>query len=318
MSVPGGEADAAVEAFLAGFHRASASRLFRIDGVLWRTVGTSTVMSTPAALIQDVGRGQIDRVLRESGCSVAQFVTAEPTGVVTRHHVLRDAGYSAASLQRQFRQMLRRAEARLTFRPLEWGEIADAAPPVIDASRARVGKATPIDRDLWRAACDAGRGSSRLRVFGCLLDGSLLGCAIFVQNGGGFWAVNFAARPERLDLGVANLLLHHSARRLICEDGCRFVSFGHSGLPERESVSRFKRHGGLTEETLRVATVLHPRWRWIGTLERSTGCFSRLRSLVGPGSRWGRPLLGITAAAATDASRFTDGPPRSDPPSPRS
>ena len=285
---------------LASFYAAWGWRVFRIDGVPWCRFGGSTVMTVPLSAVHPVGRAQVARVLRESGCLLAQFPTTSNTGVTGTEHVLRDKAYDEGALQRQFRQMLHRGEKALVFRELEWGDVATAGPDVFDAARARKGIMTPVDRDAWRDACAQAEASAQFTVFGCHRGDDLAGVAIFWNQPGGYRVVGMDVHPEFFSLGAANVLLYRSARALIARPGCEFVSFGRSGIPEVEGQGRFKRHAGLHEERLNMAAVLHPRLEWLGRLERSTGWLTAARKWLGPGSRAADSLAGLAVAAATN------------------
>ncbi len=300
------EPPTAVNRCLAAFHQALAGKVFCIDGVLWRTVGTSTVMTVPAAKPYPIGRKEVDRALRESGCFFAQFATPAQTGVVCKHSVLRDKGYSEQSLQRQFRQTLHRGDQRLSVRSLTWDEVTAWAPHVVDASRSRQGIHIPVNRDLWTKACEAGRTTSRLSAFGCHDGDVLVGFSLFMQDLNGYRAIHTSVRPDSFPHGAANMLLYRSARLVIQRPDCDFVSFGHSGLPELPTVSRFKRHAGLVEEPLNLAVVLHPRLRWLLRMKTVTQGLSWVRAALRPGSRLARPWEGLAAAVATDLSLLPD------------
>jgi hypothetical protein len=291
---------------LASFYSAWGWRVFRIDNVPWCRFGGSTVMTVPLSAVHPVGRVRVARVLRESGCLVAQFPTTADTGVAGTEHVLRAKAYGEATLQRQFRQMLHRGEKAITFRELAWTDVAAAGPRVFDAARARKGVTTPVDRVAWRDVCAMAEASAEFTVFGCHHEDELAGVAIFWNQSGGYRVVSMDVHPEFFPLGAANVLLYRSARALIVRPGCEFVSFGRSGIPEVEGQGRFKRHAGLQEERLNMAAVLHPRLEWLGRLERSTGWLTAAQKWLGPGSRVADSLAGLAVAAATNPNMLPD------------
>jgi len=291
---------------LASFYTSWGWRVLCIDDVPWCRFGGSTVMTVPLSEVYPVGRTQVARVLRESGCLLAQFPTSAHTGVAGTEHVLRDAAYGEGALQRQFRQMLRRGERALTFRELEWAEVAVGGPKVFDASRGRKGVTTPVDRNAWREACQQAEASAAFTVFGCHRGDELAGIAIFWNRPGGFRAVSIDVHPEFFPQGAANVLLYRSGRTLIGRTGCEFVSFGRAGVPEVEGQGRFTRHAGLRGEHLNMAAVLHARLGWLGRLERSTGWLVAARKWLGPSNRGANSLAGLAAAAATNPCLLPD------------
>jgi hypothetical protein len=291
---------------LASLYTAWGWRVFHIDDVPWCRFGGSTVMTVPLSAVYSVGRTQVTRVLRESGCLLAQFPTAADNGVAGTEHVLRDKAYDEASLQRQFRQMLHRGEQALAFRQLAWGKVVDAGPKVFEASRTRKGVTTSVDPRSWRDACEKAEASASFTVFGCHRDDDLAGIAIFWNQSSGYRAVSIDVHPGFFPLGAANVLLYHSARALIVRPGCEFVSFGRSGIPEVEGQSRFRRHAGLREERLNMAAVLHPRLGWLRRLEKAAGLMSAARALLRPTSRVDGSLAGLSIATATNPNLLPD------------
>jgi hypothetical protein len=280
--------------------------VFRIDDVPWCRFGGSTAMTVPLSAVLPVGRAQVARVLRESGCLLAQFPTAAATGVAGVEYVLRDKAYDETVLQRQFRQMLHRGDKALVFRQLAWGEVAAAGPEVFEASRARKGVRTSVDSQSWSHACEKAEASAHFTVFGCHHGDDLAGIAIFWNRPGGYRVVGIDVHPKFFSLGAANVLLYHSARALIVRPGCEFVSFGRAGIPEADGQGRFKRHAGLREERLNMAAVLHPRLWWLRRLERSTGALAAARKWLGPASRAADSLAGLAVADATNPSLLPD------------
>jgi hypothetical protein len=300
------DATATTTGILASFYKALGWRVFRIDDVPWCRFGGSTVMTVPLSAVHPVGRAQVARVLRESGCLLAQFPTAAATGLAGVEYVLRDQTYGEAALQRQFRQMLHRGEKALSFRELNWGEVAVAGPRMLDAARARKGITTPVDPNAWRDACEQAEASAEFTVFGCHHGDDLAGIAIFWNRPGGYRAVSIDVHPEFFPLGAANVLLYRSGRALIGRPGCEFVSFGRAGIPEADGQGRFTRHAGLREERLNMAAVLHPRLGWLRRLERSTGALAAARKWLGPASRVADSLAGLAVADATNPSLLPD------------
>lgn len=295
-----GDGHTAVTDFLIAMQTALGWKTFCIDGIPWCRFGGTTAMTIPLSEVYPVGSTHVERILRESRCLLAQFPTAAHTGIVSKQYVLRDKAYAEASLQRQFRQMVRRGEKQLTFRELTWDELATAGPRVVDASRSRLGIRMPVANGTWREACAQGESSGQFVVFGCLLGHELAGFAIFWRQPAGFRTASMAVDPHFFPLGAANLLLYRSGRDLIARSDSSFVSFGRSGIPEVEGNSRFKRHAGLLAEPLHMAAILHPRLRWLGHMEKSTSWCSALRAVLGPNSRVANHLEALAAAAATN------------------
>lgn len=252
--------------FLMAMQSALGWKAFCIDGVPWCRYGIATAMTIPLSEIHPVGRSQAERILRESGCLLAQFPTSANTGAVCRQYMLRDKAYSEASLQRQFRQMMRRGEQHLTFRELTWDELATAGPGALEAYRSRRGMKTPVARHTWREACEKGEAAAQFIIYGCHHGDELAGFEIFWRQPPGYRSVCTVVHPGFFRFGAANLLLYRSGRALIARDDCDYVCFGRSGIPAIEGNDRFNRHAGLLVEPLHMAVVLHPRLRWLGRI----------------------------------------------------
>lgn len=292
--------DAMAPDFLTTMQAALGWKGFCVDAVPWCRYGVSTAMTIPLSEIHPVRRSQVDRVLRTSRCVLALFPTSTNTGVVCKNYVLRDKSYSEASLQRQFRQMLRRGEENLTFRALSWDEVATAGPRVLEAYRLRQGMRAPVARELWNQACEKGKSCSQFVVFGCHRGDELAGFEIFWRRSAGYESVSTVVHPGFFRFGAANLLRYRSARALITRSDCHRVGFGRSGIPDTEGNNRFNRHAGLVEEPLHMAAVLHPRLRWLGRIERSTSWLSAVHAALGTSGRIARHMEALAVATATD------------------
>lgn len=288
--------------FLMAMQAALGWKVFCIDGIPWCRFGVATAMTIPLPEIHPVGWSQAERILRASGCLLAQFPTSANTGVVCRQHVLRDKAYAEGSVQRQFRQMLRRGEQHLAFRELTWTELATKGPAALAAYRSRQGMKAPVAERAWREACEKGEAASEFVVFGCSHGDELAAFEIFWRRPAGYQSVCTVVHPGFFRFGAANLLLFGSARALIARSDCEYVNFGRSGIPAIEGHDRFHRHAGLTAEPLHMAAVLHPRLRWLGRIGKSTAWLAAVRAVLGPNSRIAHHLEALAVADATDPS----------------
>lgn len=103
--------------------------------------GKFSLYAEPTAAEFEVGRGEMEHVLRVSGRLVALAVVKRPTGREVATYWLRDRGYGMHSLQRQFRQQVLRAAERCEVRRLSWEELGERSALIHDglARRGRDG-----------------------------------------------------------------------------------------------------------------------------------------------------------------------------------
>jgi hypothetical protein len=294
---------------LGSFFRLLGHAVHERDGACWVEVGRLSLMAVPATDAIAVCPPLVDAVLRDTGRLAATFVSAAGHGVPAVAWWVRDRDYGMASVQRQFRQNLRRGQGIVTVRPLSWDEFRRHGFAVhCQAAAVRRGSVSPTTvPEGWSRLCDLLADDTGFEAIGCLVSGSLAGYIVSLTTQGlcegllADWAPAFAGvRP-------AHWLYHRFAAEMIRRPGIRGVTVGRQGIPALATLDAFKRHAGFSPEPIRVAVVLHPRWR--AGLEAAP-VRGVLRWAAGRLGRRAGPLANVTlldAAAMTRQSGRASG-----------
>ncbi len=253
----------AAEHPLAEYFRAYGHQTISRFGALWIDVGRFTLCTIPCAMPVVATQAEIDGLLRESGRMVAVFQTAGGTGVPSPNFWIHDRGYSEASLQRQFRQQVRRARAQGgVVRGVPWDELRHCGLSVNQNTMRRRGVkqsacATP---EGWAAICTAADRVPGLEATGCFLGDLLAGFIISWTHEGLCHGVSLN-RDERFNAqGAGNLLAFGFVRLVMARPEVRSLAFGRGWFPPEASIDRFKRHAGFVDEPIPLAVTIHPRW----------------------------------------------------------
>lgn len=250
-------------AALAPLLEALGHRVLPQSDVDWIAVGAFSMMAIPSTTTIATPSA-VAELLRRSRRIAATFV-ADGIGVPAVAWWVRDREYGTRSLQRQFRQNLRRAAGRVTVRPLDWGEFASLGRQVhVDVTTARGGPAVPSCAPrAWERLCVVAAATPGLDAIGCFVDRSLAGFILSHTADGSCEGLVAEVSPRFGDMRPAHALYHGFAAEMIRRPGVRGVTVGRSSLPRNESLDAFKRHAGYRPEQIRTAVVLHPRWRWL-------------------------------------------------------
>lgn len=270
------------------------------EGVYWKRPTPATLIATPDAFDFGIRVCRVHSLLKRNASVLAQFCTSRATGVFCDHYVLRDRSYNERSLQRQFRQTLQRAREHFVAKRLEWDLVSTLAPEVILGARASKGEPPLLlDLPLWESLCEKMDSSRKFEAIGCFRGSSLVAINIFCCIDGCYTPIVNASDPSAMALGVSNLLIYESLRHLMQKQECQSVSLGRSGIPNRPNIGRFKRHAGLQPETVRIAVLIHPRWRWFLNTIRLSGVLRIASGRNGLGERYKDQIEGLRAACAT-------------------
>jgi hypothetical protein len=293
-------------AALSRFLRTLGHRVHERPDIDWVEVGALSLSAVPSTSVIDPPDAEVDRLLGESGRIAATFVTAD-RGVPATAWWVRDSGYGLESTQRQFRQNLRRAEGRVGVRPLSWDELRTLGLSVHRdalAARGDQGAAT-LTPAGWGSLCEAAEATAGMAATGCFVDATLAGYIVSWTSVGTCEGLLADIAPRFADLRPAHHLYHGFAADMIRRPGIQGVTVGRTSIPAKSSLDAFKRHAGFRPEPIRLAAVLHPRFRWwlssaivrraLRTADRLVG--SRLPALGNVGV--------LDAAAATRADRAT-------------
>ena len=291
-------------AALARFLRTLGHRVHERPDIDWIEVGALSLSAVPSTSVIDSPDAEIDRLLRGSGRIAATFVTTD-RGVPATAWWVRDPGYGPESTQRQFRQNLRRAEGRVSVRPMSWEEFRALGLSVHrDVLTARGDRgALTLTPSGWESLCEAAEATAGMEATGCFVDATLAGYIVSWTSAGSCEGLLADIAPRFADMRPAHHLCHGFAAEMIRRPGVHGVTVGRTSIPARSSLDAFKRHAGFRPEPIRVAAVLHPRFRWWLSSAIVRGALRTADRLVG--SRL--PALGnvavLDAAAATQADR---------------
>lgn len=244
--------------------RALGHRVHPRDDVDWIEVGMFSMMAVPSTATVTAPAGAITDLLRQSGRIATTFV-ADDGRVPAMAFWVRDPDYGAQSVQRQFRQNLRRGTARVGVRPLDWQEFARLGRPVhVDVAASRGGRLpASTEPSGWDRLCEAAAATPGLGAIGCFVERSLAGFILSRTARGICEGLVATVSPRFGDARPAHALYHGFAAEMIRRPGVHGVTVGRSSLPRNASLDAFKRHAGYVPEPIRVGVVLHPRWRWL-------------------------------------------------------
>lgn len=253
-------------AALAPLFQALGHRVHPQDDIDWIEVGTFSMMAIPSTAVVTSQAGAITDLLRESGRIAATFAADDGRAPAVAFWV-RDRDYGERSVQRQFRQHLRRGAGRVEVRPLDWREFAGLGRRVHGDVAASRGGRLPESTEPsgWNRLCEAAAATPGLDAVGCFVDRSLAGFILARTARGICEGLVASVSPRFGDARPAHALYHGFAVEMIRRPGVRGVTVGRSSLPRNPSLDAFKRHAGYVPEPIRMGVVLHPRWRWLAT-----------------------------------------------------
>lgn len=253
-------------AALAPLFQALGHRVHPRDDIDWIEVGTFSMMAIPSTATVTAPAGAITDLLRQSGRVAATFAADDgPVSAVA--FWVRDPDYGEQSVQRQFRQNLRRGAGRVEVRPLGWEEFARLGRRVHGDVAASRGGPLPASTEPggWDRLCEAAAATTGLEPVGCFVDRFLAGFILARTACGICEGLVASVSPRFGDARPAHALYHGFAAEMIRRPGVRGVTVGRSSLPRNPSLDAFKRHAGYVPEPIRAGVVLHPRWRWLAS-----------------------------------------------------
>lgn len=290
---------------LSDFYHALGHQTLTAFGVLWIDVGQFSLTCVPCSTIIDVSQQELDELLWRSRRLAAVFPTSEPTGIDGGTLWVRDRAYGPQSLQRQFRQHVRRGEKLCVVRPIDWQTLRmQGLECNIDTMRRRGNSRSPIQTQAgWDRVCDAGTRVEGLEAFGCFKGDRLIAFLIAwnrdSQCAGLVMHRSAAAEESR----GSHLLFHEFTKSIMQRDTMTGVSLGRVMLPPQHSLEQFKQHAGFQVEPVRIAAVLHPLVRPVLTSSLTRGLMRQLRRWAGPRSSFLDNVAVLDAAAVTQLPR---------------
>jgi hypothetical protein len=286
---------------LTDFYQALGHQTHSAFGVLWIDVGRFSLTCVPCSSLIETTQEEMEDLLRRARRLAAVFPTPEPTGIAGGTLWVRDRDYSAQSLQRQFRQHVRRGEKQCVVRPIDWETLrVHGSECNLDTLDRRGVRASPIQTPAgWNRVCDAGARAEGLEAFGCFHEERLIAFLIAWTRGGLCAGLVMHRSQAAEPLRGAHLLFHEFTKHQMRREGIRGVSLGRIMLPPQHSLEQFKRHAGYQVEPIQVAAVLHPLVR--GPLGNAVtrGALRRLHGLAGERLAVLDNLAVLDAAAAT-------------------
>lgn len=286
---------------LAEFYQALGHQTQTAFGVLWIDVGRFSLTCVPCSSLIEASREEVDGLLRQTRRLAAVFPTPEPTGIAGGTLWVRDRDYGPHSLQRQFRQHVRRGERSCVVRPVDWETLRTGAGECnFDTLRRRGIRESPILTPTgWSRVCEAAARVEGLEAFGCFHDTRLIAFLIAWNRGDNCAGLVMHRSQAAEELRGAHLLFHEFTRTMMRREGLTGVSLGRIMLPPQHSLEQFKRHAGYQVEPIQVAAVLHPAVR--GPLGNAVtrAALRRLRQWAGDRLPPLENVAVLDAAAAT-------------------
>lgn len=290
---------------LAEFYQALGHDTHAAFGVLWIDVGRFSLTCVPCSSLIEATQLEVEGLLRRARRLAAVFPTPEPTGIGGGTLWVRDRGYGAHSLQRQFRQHVRRGEKLCVVRPIDWETLhLQGVECNLDTLHRRGVRASPIQSPAgWSRVCQAAAHVEGLEAFGCFQQQRLVAYLIAWTRGGLCAGLvmhrSRAAEPVR----GAHLLFHEFTKIMLSREAIRGVSLGRIMLPTQDSLEQFKRHAGYQVEPIQVAAVLHPVVRGPLGNAFTRGVLRSLRRLAGNRPSFLDNVAVLDAAAMTQLPR---------------
>jgi len=290
---------------LTDFYQALGHQTHSALGVLWIDVGQFSLTCVPCSTVINASRQDLDELLSRSRRLAAVFPTSEPTGIEGGTLWVRDRAYGPQSLQRQFRQHVRRGEKLCTVRPIDWQTLRTQGLECnIDTMRRRGNSRSPIQTQTgWDRVCDAAAQVAGLEAFGCFRGDRLIAFLI-AWNRDSLCAGLVMHRSKAAEESRgSHLLFHEFTKTIMQRDTMTGVSLGRVMLPPQHSLEQFKQHAGFQVEPVRIAAVLHPLVRPVLASSLTRGLMRRLRQWSGPRLSVLDNVSVLDAAAATHLPR---------------
>jgi hypothetical protein len=246
-----------LEAFYRGMGHLAISR----HETLWGDAGRFSLVSHPSNQKVAATKHQIQQLLVDTGKWIALFCPTGGSGPTINEYTLQSRDYGLQSLQRQFRNHVRRHGADARCRELTWEEMlhqtgdihADLAVQWKQASAYEAGQ------DRWAAAWAAARETPGLFAYGCFLKHDLAGYIVAWIDGETCHGVLLHRNSHFDGQRIANVLLYNFSATTLAKPGIRKINMGRSWFPVKPSLDRFKRHAGYEEGKTTLAVVLHPK-----------------------------------------------------------
>ena len=246
-----------LEAFYRGMGHLAISR----HETLWGDAGRFSLVSHPSNRKVAATKRQIQQLLVDSGKWIAIFCPTAGSGPTINEYILSSCDYGLQSLQRQFRNHVRRHGADALCRELTWEEMMHQTGD-IHADLAVQWKQTSAHetgQDHWATAWAAARATPGLFAYGCFLKDDLAGYIIAWVEGDTCHGV-LLHRNSRFDAQrIGNVLLYNFSAATLAKPGIRKINMGRSWFPVKPSLDSFKRHAGYEECKTTLAVVLHPK-----------------------------------------------------------
>ncbi|MFN7805956.1 MAG: hypothetical protein ACK5TO_18210 [Planctomycetaceae bacterium] len=290
---------------LSDFYHALGHRTLTALGVLWIDVGRFSLTCVPCSTIIDASQPELDELLWRSRRLAAVFPTSAPTGIEGGTLWVRDRAYGPQSLQRQFRQHVRRGEKLCTVRPIDWQTMRTQGLECnIDTMRRRGNSRSPIQTQAgWDRVCDAAAQVEGLEAFGCFREERLIAFLIAWNRDSRCAGLVMHRSEAAEEARGSHLLFYEFTKTIMQRDTMTGVSLGRVMLPPQRSLEQFKQHAGFQVEPVRIAAVLHPLVRPVLASSLMRGLLRKLGQWVGPRLAVMDNVAVLDAAAATQLPR---------------
>jgi len=250
---------------LAGLYAALGHRVVSSLGATWIDVGRFSMTPVPYAGPVEATREDCEALLRQAGRWVAVFPTTIPTGITSGAYWVRDRDYGLSSLQKQFRQHVRRGMQSCAVRPLDWETLRKLGLGCnLETMQRRGVEGSLVTTQAgWDRVCEVAADVEGLEAFGCFHGDQLLAFLISWTHANvceGLLLHRMRAGDQRR----ASHLLYYEFTRMMCQrEALTGVTMGRHWLPPHRSIDQFKRHAGYQVEPIQVAAVLRPSLRGV-------------------------------------------------------
>lgn len=248
---------------LVDFHRLRGNPFWQTPKALWLPAGSFSIYAAPSSLPTAADRSEMESALIASRRLVALATSTRSTGLTSNAFILRDKNYGPHSLQRQFRQQVKKAVQHCGVEPIAWPSLSRSGLAVNRAllARGRGRRSRLAAESDWRTFCEAAQATPGMEAWGVFGAGELLAYIVVMQWNGFCHGLHMHWGGTRPQWHPTHLLYFEAARALIARPEVTAFATGRQTLPANPGLDRFKIHAGFAPEKIHLAVVSHPRWR---------------------------------------------------------
>lgn len=246
--------------YLAQFYETIGYKVIRTESSYWYSASKRIYRSLPADRVLDPSEEELQGLFRRYRLLGVQFPNRRKGGWESSLFVVRDRNYGLHSLQRQFRQHVKKGLEQCEVREIDFDELHGVGMPVnIDAMARREYTIHHfVTPKLWRRFCDAGKGTPGAGALGSFVQGKLASYLVYFIVDKTCHGLHMMSRTDMRGYRPNHLLYYTFTRGMITRKGIELVTTGLQSIPSLGQVDQFKRHAGYQQEPYYISVVLRP------------------------------------------------------------